>query len=78
MSQLAQRFGFVVECVVDNSKSFQIVASERYRKDVALIDQDASVSELVKSFLAFFKARKLNSSSMGDQCIFVIRKGPRQ
>jgi SAM-dependent methyltransferase len=82
--RLAEDFGFEVARVVDDSKAFQIVGSERIRRDLPLIvgpDAQATGSEgsLVESIpgqrvRARLRARQLRASNQGDQACFYLRR----
>jgi SAM-dependent methyltransferase len=72
---LAQKHGFLLQEVHFDSTRFQFTGSERYRRDIPLLDKDEAdvfSEQEIRDFSA--KAEKLNSEGMGDQACFVLKK----
>jgi SAM-dependent methyltransferase len=79
--RLARDFGFEVERIVDDSKPFQIVGSERIRRSLPLNPRrDASFLHTLSEFFsgsrlyARVKAWRLRTSNQGDQACFYLRR----
>lgn len=82
--RLAETSGFVVEKVVYDSTAFQFWGSEKYLRDMPLINQGSSNGfELSDIFSGDQlnewqrQAEALNARGMGDQACFYLRKMPR-
>lgn len=71
---LARQCGFAVERIQYDSTEFQVFGSERYRKDIPLIDPRMDAQLTRKQVLAVrAKVRALNASAEGDQACFFLR-----
>jgi SAM-dependent methyltransferase len=84
VGRLAADHGFEVVRIVDDSKAFQILGSERIRSDVPLVSSDdARAARPTRSLLTSFpgqgvrarlRAWKLRASDQGDQACFYLRR----
>jgi SAM-dependent methyltransferase len=75
MSLLAQNAGLVIDRVVYDSRSFQFTASEGYRRDIPLVDQNPS-TQFTKQEIEEFdrKSLALNARKQGDQATFYLKR----
>jgi len=76
LSQLAERHGFVVDQVRDNSNAFQFWGSELYSADIPLRSDAAKESERKGKDNPDYllRAEQLNRESRGDQFVACLRK----
>lgn len=75
MKILASQAGFKL-CAIDfDSTDFQFFASERYIKDIPLVEKNNSIafSKIRKVFFKI-KARRLNKNNDGDMACFYLKK----
>jgi len=72
MSYLAKNNGFIIEDIVYDSTEYQILYSEKYCRDIKLIDEMKYSSVYVKECVKL--AKYLNKMKDGDQCCFVLKK----
>jgi SAM-dependent methyltransferase len=74
---LADRSGFRVVHVADDSGPFQIWGSELYRRDVSLVEAGRggrSALGLRERLAARFRAHSLSRQGLGDQACFYLRR----
>lgn len=85
---LAKKCGLKVDEVIDDSTDFQIIGSEQYSRDIALVEPGTNFIPIHKKLLGMTKsvfdkqklknfktlAKKLNAENRGDQKIFVLVK----
>jgi SAM-dependent methyltransferase len=76
LSQLAERHGFVVDEVSDNSNAFQFWGSELYRADIPLRSDAAKRAERQGKDNPDYmsRAEQLNREGRGDQFVACLRK----
>jgi len=72
ISYLAKNNGFIIEDIVYDSTESQILCSEKYCRDIKLIDEMKYSSVYIKECVKF--AKHLNKIKDGDQCCFVLKK----
>ena len=80
MRMAGEKAGLELECIIDDSTTFQFWGSEIYRKGITFRDASGRIvdprSFFSKSELETFarKTRQLNRTGEGDQAIFSFRK----
>jgi len=76
MDILCEKASLKVEKVVYDSSEFQFLGSERYLKDIPLMDDTKDSSLFSKSEINNYKqrAKKLNKEKKGDACAFIINR----
>lgn len=77
IAMLAERSGFRVAHVADDSGPFQIWGSELYRRDVPLEQAGRGGSNelsLLDRLAARFRARRLTRQGLGDQACFYLQR----
>jgi len=72
MSYLAKNSGFIIKDIVYDSTEHQIFFSEKYCRDVNLVDEMKFTPEYIKDCKKF--ANYLNKIKDGDQCCFILEK----
>jgi SAM-dependent methyltransferase len=72
ISYLAKNNGFIVNDIIYDSHEGQILASEKYIRDIKLQDQIEFSPQYIKKCRKFTKL--LNEIKDGDQCCFVLSK----
>jgi SAM-dependent methyltransferase len=78
----AERTGFVIECVIDDSFAFQFWGSEQYQKGISLVRDPRSYvvneNSIAPDEMSALdrKAEELNVRHRGDQAAFILRASP--
>ena len=78
---LADKSGFIIERIIDDSDAFQFWGSEQYQMDIPLRDprsydeskrRSVFSSKMIREFS--IKANELNQKRQGDQIIIYLKK----
>lgn len=72
MSYLAKDSNFVIKDIIYDSKDHQILWSEKYIRDITLLDDMKYTPSYIKNCRKFVK--HLNKIKDGDQCCFILKK----